>query len=250
VIFPVADILQPLVDAANAVILFFHDNLGFGWGAAIIGLTFVTRLLILPLSIKQIKSMRALQALQPQMKEIQEKYKDDKERMQREMMEFYRENGINPLASCWPLLLQLPVFFALFNLLRGDDFREEVTQSGSESFLFVQSVIEKPHGAELIILIVLFIGTQLAAGMVMASRVEGPQRAIMFILPIVIAPFIITQPAGLAVYWIATNVWTLGQQYVVQRVAPPPEAAKPEAVAAAKAAKPPPPPPRKKKKRK
>jgi YidC/Oxa1 family membrane protein insertase len=110
--------------------------------------------------------------------------------------------------------------------------------------------VEKPGGAELAILIALFIGTQLAAGLVMASRVEGPQRIIMFVLPLVIAPFIITQPAGLAVYWISTNIWTIGQQYVVKRIAPPPEAARPEAVTAAKAAKPPPPPPRKKKKRK
>jgi YidC/Oxa1 family membrane protein insertase len=253
--FYVANILQPLIDAADWIVNQLHD-VGLGWGMAIIGLTFITRALILPLSIKQIRSMRALQALQPQMKEIQEKYKDDKERMQREMMSFYQEHGINPLASCWPLLLQLPVFFALYQLLRSDTFINDVcgsptiTDCSDASFLFVESLLVKPAGAELVILIALFIGTQLAAGMVMATRVEGPQRYIMFILPIAIAPFIITQPAGLAVYWISTNVWTLGQQFVVQRVAPPPEAAQPEAVAAAKAAKAPPPPPRKKKKRK
>jgi YidC/Oxa1 family membrane protein insertase len=114
----------------------------------------------------------------------------------------------------------------------------------------IESLLIKPEGLELILLILLFIGTQLAAGLVMASRVEGPQRYIMFALPIVIAPFIITQPAGLAVYWISTNVWTIGQQYVVKRVAPPPDHSQPEAVVAAKAAKAPPPPPRKKKKRK
>jgi YidC/Oxa1 family membrane protein insertase len=246
----VANIFQPLIDAAEAVIVFLHDDVGFGWGMAIVGLTFITRLLILPLSIKQIKSMRALQELQPQMKEIQEKYKDDRERMQREMMAFYQENGINPLASCWPLLLQLPVFLSLFYLLQGDSFQADVEAAPPVGWLFIESLVEKPAGTELVILIALFIGTQLAAGMVMASRVEGPQRIIMFVLPVVIAPFIITQPAGLAVYWISTNIWTLGQQYVVKRVAPPPEAAKPEVVAAAKAAKPPPPPPRKKKKRK
>jgi YidC/Oxa1 family membrane protein insertase len=246
----VANIFQPLIDAAEAVILFLHDDVGFGWGMAIVGLTFLTRLLILPLSIKQIKSMRALQELQPQMKEIQEKYKNDRERMQREMMAFYQENGINPLASCWPLLLQLPVFLSLFYLLQGDSFQADVEADPPVGWLFIDSLVEKPGGAELAILIALFIGTQLAAGLVMASRVEGPQRIIMFVLPLVIAPFIITQPAGLAVYWISTNIWTIGQQYVVKRIAPPPEAARPEAVTAAKAAKPPPPPPRKKKKRK
>ncbi|MGI8460713.1 MAG: YidC/Oxa1 family membrane protein insertase [Solirubrobacterales bacterium] len=251
----VANILQPLIDVANTVLVFFHDDVGFGWGLAIVCLTFVTRALILPLSIKQIRSMRALQALQPQMKEIQEKYKDDKERQQREMMAFYQENGINPLASCWPLLLQLPVFLTLYQLLNNDVFKDEVSASvasgeSGEGFLFVTSILEKPTGVELVVLIVLFIVTQLAAGLVMATKVEGPQRAIMFILPIAIAPFIITQPAGLAIYWISTNIWTLGQQFVVKRLAPMPEAAQPEAIAMAKAAKPPPPPPRKKKKRK
>ena len=256
----VANILQPLIDAANWVITFLADDVGLSWGLAIIGLTFITRALILPLSIKQIKSMRALQELQPQMKEIQEKYKDDRERQQREMMAFYQENGINPLASCWPLLLQLPVFLALYQLLRSDDFITDVcgsptiTDCPEAAFAGIESLLVKPTGLELIILIALFIGTQLAAGLVMASRVEGPQRYIMFILPIVIAPFIITQPAGLAVYWISTNVWTIGQQFVVKRFAPPPHLAKKEegadGVAMAKAAKPPPPPPRKKKRRK
>jgi YidC/Oxa1 family membrane protein insertase len=251
-----ANILQPLIDAANAVITFLADDIGMAWGFAIIGLTFITRALILPLSIKQIKSMRALQELQPQMKEIQEKYKDDRERQQREMMAFYQENGINPLASCWPLLLQLPVFLALYQLLRSDDFIADVcgnptvTDCSEAAFAGIESLLIKPTGVELIILIALFIGTQLAAGLVMASRVEGPQRYIMFILPVVIAPFIITQPAGLAVYWISTNVWTIGQQFIVKRVAPPPDIKKPEETAAGKPAKPPPPPPRKKKKRK
>lgn len=245
-----ANIFQPLIDAAEWVILFLHDDVGLSWGLAIVGLTFITRTLILPLSIKQIKSMRALQELQPQMKEIQEKYKDDRERMQREMMAFYQEHGINPLASCWPLLLQLPVFLSLFYLLQGDSFQADVEADPPVGFLFIENLVEKPGGAELAALIALFIGTQLAAGMVMASRVEGPQRYIMFVLPVVIAPFIITQPAGLALYWITTNIWTIGQQYVVKRVAPPPDHSTPEAVVAAKAAKAPPPPPRKKKKRK
>jgi YidC/Oxa1 family membrane protein insertase len=242
----VANIFQPLIDVAEAVILFLHDDVGFGWGAAIVALTFIVRLLILPLSIKQIRSMRALQALQPQMKEIQEKYKDDRERMQREMMGFYQEHGINPLASCWPLLLQLPVFLALFYLLQGDDFRADVLDEPPVGWLFVESLIEKPGGVELAILIALFIGTQLAAGLVMSSRIEGPQKYIMFVLPVVIAPFIITQPAGLAVYWISTNVWTIGQQFVVRELAPPPEMPSEEERKATRA---PPPPPRKRKRR-
>jgi YidC/Oxa1 family membrane protein insertase len=237
----VADILDPL----EAIVVFFHD-LGLGWGPAIVALTFFVRLLILPLSVKQIRSMRSLQALQPQLKEIQQKYKDDRERQQREMIRFYQEHGINPLASCWPLLLQMPVFIGLFYMLRGDDFQADVLGEPPEGWLFIDSLIENPTGAELAILIALFIGTQLGASLVMAARVEGPQRLIMFGLPVIIAPFIITQPSGLAVYWISTNIWTLGQQFVVKRIAPPPE---PPSEEEQRRAKPPPPPPRKKKRR-
>ena len=116
----VANILQPLIDVADTVITFFHDDVGFSWGWSIVALTFATRLVILPLSVSQIRSMRALQAYSPQIKAIQERYKDDKQRQQREMIAFYQENKINPFASCIPLLLQLPVFLALYQLLNGD----------------------------------------------------------------------------------------------------------------------------------
>jgi YidC/Oxa1 family membrane protein insertase len=244
---PVANILQPLIDAAEAVILFLHEDIGLSWGLAIVGLTFITRLLILPLSVKQISSMRHLQQHAPELKAIQEKYKNDKERLQREMMAFYRENKINPLASCWPLLLQLPVFLALYQLLNSDSFKDDVLADPPIGFLFVENLTEKATGAELVILILLFVGTQLGAGLVMSSRVqERNQRILMFALPLVFAPFVATFPAGLAVYWISTNVWTLGQQWIVHTFWPPPEPKKPEEIAAAK---PPPPPPRKRKKR-
>jgi YidC/Oxa1 family membrane protein insertase len=262
VIVPLASVFQPLIDVANAVLTFFHDDVGLAWGGAIVALTFVTRIAILPLSIKQIRSMRALQAYQPQIKEIQEKYKDDRQRMQREMMAFYQENQINPLSSCFPLLLQLPVFLSLFYLLRGDDFRAEASGCtlGAPNFdacvdahpvpwLFIPDLLEKATGGVLVALIILYVATQLGAGLVMAATADRTQRMIMFGLPLVFVPIIINFPSGLIVYWITTNVWTVGQQYVVKRVAPPPEKATPEAVAAAKAAKPPPPPPRKRKRR-
>ena len=243
---PLANVLQPLIDAAEAVILFLHDDVGLEWGWAIVGLTFITRIAILPLSLKQIRSMRHLQAHAPELKALQERYKGDKERLQREMMGFYRENKINPLASCWPLLLQLPVFLSLFYLLRSESFTDDVVNAPPVGFLFVDNLTEKAGGAELAVLIVLFIGTQIAAGLVMAARVDRQQRIIMFALPLVFAPFIASFPAGLAVYWITTNVWTLGQQWVVHTFWPPPEKPTPEEI---EAAKPPPKPPRKKKRR-
>jgi YidC/Oxa1 family membrane protein insertase len=239
-------------DIPEAIIVFFHD-LGLGWGPAIVALTFTVRLAIVPLSLRQIRSMRALQELQPELKLIQAKYKDDKQRQQQEMMKFYQENEINPLASCFPLLLQLPVFIALFYMLRGDSFRELVMESPPEGWLFIDSLIEPPEGSTTIILIVLFITTQLLAGLAMAVRgqgMEGPQKFIIFGLPFAFAPFVASFDAGLSVYWISTNLWTFGQQQVVQTIMPPPPKKNPEAVAeAAKAAAAPPPPPRKKKKK-
>jgi YidC/Oxa1 family membrane protein insertase len=242
----VANILQPLMDAAEAVILFFHDDVGLSWGFAIVALTFATRILILPLSVSQIRSMRALQAYAPQIKALQERYKDDKQRQQRELIAFYQENKINPLASCIPLLLQLPVFLALYQLLNSEAFKDDVRSDPPIDFFFINDLTEKATGGPLIALIILFIVTQLGASAVMAGRAEGTQRTIMFVLPFAFAPFVITFPAGLAVYWISTNIWTLGQQLVVRFFFPPPPVPTVEEV---KATKPPPKPPRKKKKR-
>ena len=240
-----SSILQPLIDVANSILTFFHDNVGVSWGVSIILLTIVTRLLILPLSLKQIRSMRALQAHQPEIKKIQERYKDDRQRQQREMMEFYRENKINPFASCVPLLLQLPVFMALFYLLRSDEFSNELVASGDPSFLGL-TLDEKATGAALIILIGLYFVTMVGSTSIMAMSAEGNQRLMMYALPVFFTPFIINFPAGLVIYWITTNLWTMGQQWVVKQVIPPPPK---EAEAQKRAAKPPPPPPRKKKRR-
>lgn len=242
-----ANVLQPLIDIANSVLQFFHDDVGLSWGMSIIALTVVTRALLIPLTYKQLKGMRALQALQPQIKELQEKYKNDKQRMQQEMMRFYKENKVNPLASCIPLLAQIPVFITLFFLLR-DELPEDIGPGGAP-FLFINDLTEKATGSELIILLVIYVGTQLISGLVMTITADKSQRMLMFALPLIFIPFIISFPAGLILYWITTNVWTIGQQLVIRKVVPPPEVATPEGAMAAQAAKPPPPPPRKKKRR-
>jgi YidC/Oxa1 family membrane protein insertase len=251
-----ADILQPLEDAADAIITFLHDNVGFGWGMAIVGMTVIVRLAIVPLTIKQIRSMNALRELQPQVKEIQEKYKEDRQRMNQEMMKFYRENKVNPLSSCLPLLLQLPVFLALFRLLRSSEFADKVQAAPPASFLFINDLTEKATGSTLVILMVLYIGSQMAASLVMSVSADKTQQRIMLLLPLAFAAIIPNFPAGLIVYWITTNFWTFGQQVVVRKVAPPPNLA-PVAGGGDGATKgapagperPPPPPPRKKKRR-
>jgi YidC/Oxa1 family membrane protein insertase len=246
VLVPFANVLQPIEDAADAVLTFFAEDVGWGYGVAIILLTFVTRIVILPLSIRQIKSMRALQAYAPQIKELNERYKDDPQRKQRELMRFYQENNINPLASCFPLLLQLPVFFALFQLLRSETFSDQVNAYGDPGFLFIPDLTEQATGGVLVALIIIYFVTMVASMAVSAAQAEGAQRVLLFALPVIFTPFIISFPAGLILYWITTNVWTIGQQYVVKTFWPAPPVPTVEAV---KAAKPPPPPPRKKKKR-
>ncbi|MBS1846420.1 MAG: YidC/Oxa1 family membrane protein insertase [Actinobacteria bacterium] len=252
---PDANILQPLIDVANAVLKFFHDNVGLSWGLSIIAITVCTRALLIPLTYKQLKGMRALQALQPQMKEIQEKYKNDKQRMQQEMMRFYKENKVNPFASCIPLLAQLPVFITLFYTLRHElpkdicsnlGLPEGCETAGHASFLFINDLTASAHGAELIALIVLYVGTQLASGFFMSVTADKSQRMMMFILPLVFVPFIINFPAGLILYWITTNLWTVGQGLVINKVIPAPVVPTKEEV---QAAKPPPKPPKKKKRR-
>lgn len=247
---PDANIFQPLVDLANSVLKFFHDNAGLSWGGAIIALTVCTRMILIPLTYKSLKGMRMLQALQPRIKEIQAKYKNDRQRMQQEMMNFYKENKVNPFASCIPLLAQFPVFIALFSVLRHElpaDIGCEAGHCGSQaSFLFIPDLTAKATGGVLIALIVIYVATQIASGLVMSVTADKNQRMMMLALPLFFVIFIINFPAGLILYWITTNIWTIGQQYTLQRLIPAPAAPTAEEVAAAK---PPPPPPRKKKKR-
>jgi YidC/Oxa1 family membrane protein insertase len=251
---------QFLVDIADKVLVFFHDDVGLSWGGAIIALTVAMRTLLIPLTYKQLKGMRALQALQPQMKEIQAKYKNDKQRMQQEMMRFYKENKVNPFASCVPLIAQLPVFITLFYVLQHDlrfDICGQTAKvcsevgggSHGESFLFITDLTAKAMGGELIALLILYVGTQLISGMVMSVTADKSQRMMIFLLPLIFVPFILSFPAGLILYWITTNVWTIGQQLIIRKVIPVPTVATPEGAAAIAATKAPPPPPKKKKRR-
>src|ERR671930_1027261 len=218
-----ATFLQPVVDVNDAILKFWHDDVGVSWGVAIIGLTFVVRAAILPLTFRQVRSMQALQRLQPEMKRIQERYKDDKQRQQQEMMKFYQEHGVNPLASCLPLLLQLPFFLSLFYLLRSSTFKADI--EGEASFLFIPN-LAKPltgHPAALITMIVLYVVTQLISTMVSTMSADPNQRRLMLALPFVFVFFVFRFQAGLLVYWVATNCWTIGQQLFIKRFLPPPE---------------------------
>src|SRR5215210_8535245 len=230
---PIAVIVQPIVDACQAILEFWHDLIAplapgdardwnGSWGVAIILLTFTVRIAILPLTFKGVKSMQRLQVLQPKIKEIQERYKDDKQRMQQEVMAFYQREKVNPLGSCLPLALQIPFFISLFYLLRSPQFKADL--GDNRSFLFIHDLAEKVTDPVILgVLIVLYVGTQLAASSVTAISADPTQRRIMFALPFVFVIFIVNFQAGLIVYWITTNVWTIGQQLLVKKLYPKPE---------------------------
>jgi YidC/Oxa1 family membrane protein insertase len=233
---PIANIFQPLIDALESVMLFFHDNIGFGWGFSIIFLTIVVRAALIPLTFKQIRSMQAMQRVAPQLKELQAKYKDDKQRLQQETMKFYQENKINPFASCLPLVLQMPVFISLFYMLRKDlrhDICPDINppsvanpkpcgSTEASQFFFIPDITDKATGGVLVTLIVLYVGSQLLSSVFMTTTTDRNQRLIMMALPFVFVAFVINFPAGLLVYWITTNLWTVGQGLVVRRLAPNP----------------------------
>lgn len=226
-----ANIFQPLIDVFEAVIKWLHDSVGLGWGFSIIVLTIIVRAGLIPLTLKQFKSMQAMQRLAPEIKALQEKYKDDKQRQQQEMMAFYKENQVNPFGSCLPLLLQLPVFLSLFYMLRKD-LRHDICpdlnpahianpkpcgSTDASQFLFIHDITDKATGSVLVVLIVLYIGSQLASSVLMSVSADRNQRILLIALPFVFVSFILSFPAGLIVYWITTNLWTVGQQYFVRR---------------------------------
>ena len=217
--------------------------MGVGWGLSIVLLTVVIRALLVPLTFKQFSSMQKLQQLQPQLKAIQTRYKDDKQRQQQEMMKFYRENQVNPLASCLPLVAQLPVFISLFYMLRkslrGDICPAKqpgahllnghyvgISQAhtvpcgphGGAGFLFIPDLTNKATGVVLVVLIVLYVGTQLISSRMMANpQMDQTQQRLIMLMPLFFVVFIINFPAGVILYWVTTNTWTMGQQYVIRR---------------------------------
>jgi YidC/Oxa1 family membrane protein insertase len=291
------DVFSPLIKFFEAILVFFND-LGLSWGWSIVALTVVVRAALMPLTIKQFKSMQNMAKFQPEIKKLQERYKGDRERLNQEMMKFYRENKVNPFASCLPLLAQLPVFLSLFYMLQ-DDLRLDVCpdvnppgtsnpqpcgDGGPAQFLFIPDITDKATGGVLVALIVLYVGSQLLSTILMSTATDRTQRIIFLALPFVFVIFVINFPAGLLVYWITTNLWTIVQQAIVRkrlgpirppsedapmsimdrmlhRGSPPPNAPPPSSASGSdgvsggngkpkgRAAPPPPPSPRKKKKR-
>jgi YidC/Oxa1 family membrane protein insertase len=230
--------IQWIVDLLKPVLIFFHDSIGVGWGMSIVLMTVVVRALLAPLTVKQFKSMQSMVRVAPQLKELQAKHKDDKQRQQQEVMKFYAEHKINPFASCLPLVAQMPFFIGLFYLLQKDlrfeicgqalDAANKIAgkpaacgtldgANGSERFLFIPDLTGIPTGWVLGVLITLYIASQLLSSLLTPSTADRNQRLIMYALPFVFVFFVIHFPAGLIVYWITTNLWTVTQGWILRK---------------------------------
>ncbi len=207
------------------------------WGLAIIGLTVIVRLILFPLTWRQYKSAQQMQVLQPQIKELQKKYKNDRAKLQEETMKLYSEHRVNPFASCLPLLLQLPVFIALYAAIAGKgplsapEYQESVKLLFNAPFLWIAKLgLPDPT----YILLILYVATQMiSTELMVATQSDQTQKWIMRAMPIMFVLFLFRFPSGLFVYWVTTNVWTIGQQLIIRRTMP-----KPEELAARAKAKP------------
>jgi YidC/Oxa1 family membrane protein insertase len=269
----IEEAFSPLINLFESILVFIHEHLVISnsWGMAIVGLTVLVRAVLVPLTFRQLKSMQEMQRLAPQISALKEKYKDDKQRQQQELMKFYQENKINPLASCLPLLLQIPVFISLFYMLRTDlkldicgkqlkQFYESelgrtihkyseipssavmhaghkvpglseigcstpfqsngathVIAPGSAKFLFIPDITFKASGVALVVLVVLYVGSQVGSTLMATATADPNQRRLMLFLPLVFIFILYRYPAGLLVYWITTNLWTVGQQVAIKR---------------------------------
>jgi len=223
-IFGIGNPLRPLEDFLQSSLIWLHETVGFSWAWSIIVLTVIVRILLVPITVKQIHSMQSLQAHAPEMKALQQKWKHDKQRQNEELMRFYKENKINPAASCLPIVLQIPIFISLFYVLR--EFEKDVLPQygGAVDWLGLVDITENigawPSWGPL--LLVIYVASQLSSSYFMSSTMQGPQRILLMVLPIVFVPFILAFPAGLMLYWLTTNLWTTGQGLVTRKLMPKP----------------------------
>jgi YidC/Oxa1 family membrane protein insertase len=246
-------ILKPLYIAVTWVIVGIHDLLspifgsssGVTWSLSIIGLVIIIRIILIPLFVKQIKSQRALTALQPHMKEIQKKYKDDRQKQSEEMMKLYKEHKTNPLASCFPILAQAPIFFALFTVLNGIGknppvrhgvfTQEDVLNAAQAKFFgapisqtFLSSDITTVKLVTIVLIAFMSLTTFTTQRQLMTKGMPKmdssnnmmlqQQKIMLYAFPVIFAITGVNFPIGVLIYWSTTNLWTWGQQfYVIKR---------------------------------
>jgi YidC/Oxa1 family membrane protein insertase len=214
----VFSILTPIENAVRWLLDEFH-TFGLPWSWAIVATTIAVRILLVPLTVRQIHSMQALQRHAPEMKEIQRKYKGDRQKLNEELMKFYRENHINPAASCLPLVAQLPVFFALYFVLR--EFSKH-PPAGSLSWLYIVPDISAKANSHWsgYLLLAIYAGSQILSSYFMSATMDKAQRVILMIVPLVFITVVAHFPVGLVLYWVTTNLWTVGQGLITRRLMP------------------------------
>ena len=256
-------ILDPLYNIVSGVIVAIHKVLtpifgtdsGVTWTLSIMGLVVLIRIILIPLFVKQIKSQRALTVLQPHMKEIQKKYKDDRQKQSEEMMKLYKEHKTNPLASCFPILAQAPIFFALFTVLNGiaaktpegvsapiarGFLKGEYLDSAAQATFFGAKISESFLGSTeltvkiVTVLLIIFMSattftTQrqlMVKGMPKMDASNNmmlqQQKIMLYLFPVIFAISGVNFPVGVLIYWSTTNLWTWGQQYYVIKRNPTP----------------------------
>ncbi|WP_425465420.1 membrane protein insertase YidC [Nocardioides litoris] len=254
--------MQPLYYAISGIMLGWHELLslvldpegGLGWALSIVGLTLVIRVLLIPLFVKQIKSQRNMQLIQPKVKELQKKYGHDRQRLGEETMKLYKDAGTNPFASCLPLLLQMPIFFALFRILdqasKNGEGRGFLTDARAQDFAdslifgkipisesFWQARVWGPDGDWTVMIFSVFLviamtattfttQRQLMSKNMPADALTGPyaqqQKVLLYVLPLVFGISGVAFPIGVLLYWTTSNLWTMGQQFYVIRNNPAP----------------------------
>ena len=256
-------ILNPLYNFVSGVIVGIHSLLspifgtdsGVTWALSIMGLVVLIRIILIPLFVKQIKSQRALTALQPQMKAIQNKYKDDRQKQSEEMMKLYKEHKTNPLASCFPILAQAPIFFALFTVLNGiaaknaqgvsspiarGFLKGEYLDSAAQATFFGAKISSSFLGSpdttvKIVTVILIFIMSATTFTTQRQLMVKGmpkmdssnnmmlqQQKIMLYLFPLIFAVSGVNFPVGVLIYWSTTNFWTWGQQYYVIKRNPTP----------------------------
>ncbi|MCW5249989.1 membrane protein insertase YidC [Streptomyces sp. SHP 1-2] len=225
----------------------FGPDTGWAWGLSIVSLVILIRICLIPLFVKQIKATRAMQTLQPEMKKIQERYKNDKQRQSEEMMKLYKETGTNPLSSCLPILAQSPFFFALYHVLNGIASNDTIgridqplLESAQKAHIFGAPLASKFFSSEAdvtalnasltdvrvvtAIMIIMMSASQFFTQRQLMTKnvdttVKTPfmqqQKLLMYVFPVMFAVFGVNFPVGVLVYWLTTNVWTMGQQMYV-----------------------------------
>ena len=235
-------ILSPLENVLTEVLIWLHATGGLTWAWSIVALTVIVRVLLVPVAVRQIHSMQSLQIHAPEMKAIQQRYKADRQRQSEELMKFYKENKINPYASCLPIVFQIPIFIGLFFVLR--DFKKEIfctrgdfCETVNDKLVVLPDFVSQLEWLSLVniteptidswgpVLIAVYVASQLTSTYLMSTSMQSKaQRYMIMFLPIVFLPFILQFPSGLMIYWLTTNLWTTGQGLVTRRLMPKPVA--------------------------